>query len=1108
MFPIVFPASKVIFLTIADKQNIRKRNFVGNRGYVYEKPRNSIFMSKYIRISEIILLISFILSLLFSACQPSRPGVDDVYAEFREVPDSTRTKVWWFHGETPTTRQGITADLEAFKQAGVGGVVYYDQVHGKALGADSVFSDAWWDALIFSASEAKRLGLSFEISLSNGYVAGGPWITKEMSMKRLCYSELKLSPGERYDDIFPAPATDEFWEVKTLAFPLPKALQWQEKVLVAERRRFDKPGKLVYDFGEDFTARAITYNEYNGSKHPTLCMNWPGPPSDEFYGDGFVAYPPFGTLEASSDGVHYHTVCSLPTLYRLHYREKTISFPAVTARYFRLNLHDWDVPGKHRALDLRKVTLSDKAMTETWQSRSGLQSEYIAANATPVYNHDELIHSKDIVDVSACLQADGRFTWTAPDDGRHWMVLRVAQTSTKAKTKHGRPGQMGLECDKLMAEAAILQWNSFAQVIIDSLTALGLKPLGVAMDSHEVGSQNWTHHYPQEFEALHAYRVEDYLPVLLGFVVDSKEKSEEVLFHHRQTLAHLVNRRYFAVLDSMAAAAGVRLTAQAMGNAQHMICDNIAAKGSVRRPQGEFWAKHQHGCYDIKEASSAAHLYGKQIASAEAFTDAKYSQSLSYLKTLADYAFAFHLNELVVCASAYQPWLDKAPGNTANGREYCLNRNNSMWPLSNGFWDYQARCAYLMRQGRPVVDLCIYLGSDVPNKILSHRLPSIPEGYDWDVCTDDALLRLLSARDGRLQAAAGMSYSVLVVERLASLSAEAEAKLAQLKASGLPVYDARVAGDFALQSFLDSIGLQPDVRFRSANLPENRLFFAHRRVEASRALASRALTSRALTSRALASHSSATRSNARKDFDIYFFSNHSPEAFSQELVFRDSQGKVAEFWNPLDAQRYRLPSSENEDGNLQVHLNLAPDEAGFIVLRHPDTMPLASLYRSDNYSDSIIEINDDWQVDFLLAKDTLSLLMPELCDWTLLDDDRLKYHSGRAIYHRVFDFAKTTENRRVFLRLSGLHAAASLRINGQVAGAIWCSPWEIDVTDYLQEGQNAFEIQVVNQLSNRMIGDLNLPEDERVTFATTPIVKPGDKLLPAGITAAVELIFR
>lgn len=1023
-------------------------------------------------------IISFLLLISLSACHS---GVDDVYAEFYHVPDSTRTKVWWFHGETATTHQGITADLEAFKQAGVGGVVYYDQVHGKAEGAAPVFSDEWWDALIFSASEAKRLGLSFEISLSNGYVAGGPWITKEMSMKRLCYSELKLSSGESFADVFPLPANDEFWDVKLLAFPVPEALQWQEKVLISERTRFDKASKLVYDFGEAFTARAITYNEYNASKHPTLCMNYPGPPSDEFYGDGFVAYPPFGSLEASSDGVHYHTVCSLPTLYRLHYREKTISFPAVTARYFRLNLHDWNVPGKHRALDLRKVTLSDKAMTESWQSRSGLQSEYIAANTTPVYNANELIHSHEILDLSHCLQKDGRFVWTAPDDGRDWLLLRVAQTSTKAKTKHGRPGQMGLECDKLSAEAAVLQWNSFAQIIIDSLSSLGLKPLGLAMDSHEVGSQNWTHNYLDEFEDLHAYKLEKYLPVLLGFVVDSKEKSEEVLFHHRQTLAHLVNRRYFAVLDSMAVAADVRLTAQAMGNAQHMICDNIAAKGSVRRPQGEFWAKHQHGCYDIKEASSAAHLYGRQIASAEAFTDAKYSQKLSYLKSLADYAFAFHLNELVVCASAYQPWLDKAPGNTANGREYCLNRNNTMWPLSAGFWDYQARCAYLMRQGRPVVDLCIYLGSDVPNKILSHRLPVIPEAYDWDVCTDDALLHILSAKNGRLQARSGMSYSALVVERLASLSSEAEEKLLALKHAGVPVYDARFAGDNALQSFLDSLGIVPDLAFKTANLPEDRLFFAHRRVDGR---------------------------GKREAFDIYFFSNHSQRPFNQEIVMRQAGGKLAEFWNPLNGLRYRLSQSEMPSGDLSLSLDLAPDESGFVILRHPKQGSVASLPLHHDSVDSIIKINDDWQVDFLLPKDTISLLMPELCDWTLLDDNRLKYHSGIAIYHRSFEAPRLSESQRIFLRLSSLEAAAFVRINGKDVGYIWSSPWEIEISDYMQAGMNEIEIQLANQLNNRMIGDLRLPENERTTYATTLIVKEDDALLPAGITQSVELIFR
>ena len=110
-------------------------------------------------------------------------GIRDALRAFRDPDAAARTKVWRFHGETPTTREGITADLEAFKAAGVGGVVYYDQVHGSAEGALEAFSPQWWEMLKFAALEAKRVGLTFEINLSNGYVAGGPWITPEMGMQ-------------------------------------------------------------------------------------------------------------------------------------------------------------------------------------------------------------------------------------------------------------------------------------------------------------------------------------------------------------------------------------------------------------------------------------------------------------------------------------------------------------------------------------------------------------------------------------------------------------------------------------------------------------------------------------------------------------------------------------------------------------------------------------------------------------------------------------------------------------------------------------------------------------------------------------------------------------
>ena len=97
--------------------------------------------------------IAFVGSIIsISACSPSRPVADattmqQAWEEFANPADSTRTKVWWFHGETETTREGITADLEAYKRAGVGGVVYYDQVHGKGENAFDAFSQEWWEML-------------------------------------------------------------------------------------------------------------------------------------------------------------------------------------------------------------------------------------------------------------------------------------------------------------------------------------------------------------------------------------------------------------------------------------------------------------------------------------------------------------------------------------------------------------------------------------------------------------------------------------------------------------------------------------------------------------------------------------------------------------------------------------------------------------------------------------------------------------------------------------------------------------------------------------------------------------------------------------------------
>ena len=135
--------------------------------------------------------------------------------------------------------------------------------------------------------------------------------------------------------------------------------------------------------------------------------------------------------------------------------------------------------------------------------------------------------------------------------------------------------------------------------------------------------------------------------------------------------------------------------------------------------------------------------------------------------------------------------------------------------------------------------------------------------------------------------------------------------------------------------------------------------------------------------------------------------------------------------------------------------------------------------------------------------------MSALTDWTLLQDEDLKHHSGTAIYHQNFYkpvLADTTQ--RVMIRIDGLEATSRVWVNNHDAGYLWCAPWEVDITPYLKEGENSLRIEVANQLTNRMIGDLYLPKEKRTTFATTPLVKPGDKLLPAGITKSVKIVIR
>ena len=89
---------------------------------------------------------------------------------------------------------------------------------------------------------------------------------------------------------------------------------------------------------------------------------------------------------------------------------------------------------------------------------------------------------------------------------------------------------------------------------------------------------------------------------------------------------------------------------------------------------------------------------------------------------------------------------------------------------------------------------------------------------------------------------------------------------------------------------------------------------------------------------------------------------------------------------------------------------------------------------------------------------------------------------------------------------------ARVIINGHDLGVAWCPPWTVRIPpETLTEKDNRLEIEVVNFWPNRLIGDAQLPLDQRRT--RTNITKFDDPkgdphyttLLPSGLLGPVTI---
>jgi hypothetical protein len=131
---------------------------------------------------------------------------------------------------------------------------------------------------------------------------------------------------------------------------------------------------------------------------------------------------------------------------------------------------------------------------------------------------------------------------------------------------------------------------------------------------------------------------------------------------------------------------------------------------------------------------------------------------------------------------------------------------------------------------------------------------------------------------------------------------------------------------------------------------------------------------------------------------------------------------------------------------------------------------------------SPVDLSTNWTLAFPPNSGApQSVVLDKLGSLSHHADPGVKYFSGRAVYNRSLALAGRffAPDQRLFLNLGDVQVIAEVKINGREFGILWKPPFELDVTDALQPGDNVIEIAVVNLWPNRLIGDEQLPEDCR-----------------------------
>lgn len=870
-----------------------------------------------------------------------------------------RPHTWWHWMNGNVTTDGITRDLEALARVGVGGVQMFDVGCGIPVGPAKTLNDEWVKVIRHAADECGRLGLSFTMHDCPGWSSsGGPWITPDIAMQQLVWSEASVTGGKPVDRVLPKPFTrlGHYRDSLAIAFPaLPgdraaargqivraslngadadvRVVTDGDAATTLDVTVGDTPSQLVVEFAQPYSARSFVVQ---------------AAPLDD--NNNFVPSATFA-LEASDDGKSWRPLAKAPVpVWRLHTTPPIVAnFDTASVRFFRLS-----VPATCK---LSELTLSADPRVADIGAKAGWGRYSNLGEAPGTADPAVTIDPAKVIDVTRFVDADGRLRWTPPKG--EWTVLRFGHTATGAKNLSASDAGIGLECDKFSTAALDFHFNKYFGELLPALEKLGKRELaGAVIDSYETGMQNWTAGFPAAFEERRGYKLTSYMPAVTGRLVGSPEITERFLWDLRRVQALTMEENYYGRFAELCKQHGLHTYTEPYGNGPF---DDQQAGSKVDSLMGEFWVRGGAAAYSVKAAATTAHVHGKRVVGAESFTgrpaQSRWQEHPYAMKGLGDEMYTLGLNRFIFHRYAQQPHPTAKPGMTMGPWGFHFERTNTWFEEAGPWLTYAARCQHLLQAGNFAADILYFAGENSPVQCpvhveepvaatLSGARPKLamplPDGYDYDVCDAEVLHKRARIEGGRIVLPDGMRYRVLAMPDDRRITGETLVRIEALVRQGMWLVGARVeqshglggypASDGEVQRIAGDLWGDLDGKTKTSRAHgEGRVFWG---MPLPQVLAEAGLGKDVeLTART----GDATLHWIHRrigDAEVYFVSNARRRAEDVVADFRIA-GRVPECWDPMTGQSHKLPVYESTKGRTRVALRL--DEAGscFVVFRRP-----------------------------------------------------------------------------------------------------------------------------------------------------------------------------